>query len=90
MNDNDWCVIFCFLKAVIIIILIENVNKNFISRKEHPVDTRAKVIELTNEGKKTLNLALKDVEAFDEKFFAKIENEENFREDLIALFSEDI
>lgn len=45
-------------------------DKKFISREEHPTDTRAKVIRLTNEGVKVLQNALIAVENADIEFFS--------------------
>ena len=44
--------------------------KNYLSRKEHPVDTRAKVIALTDAGAEILQRALKAVEDTDIAFFS--------------------
>ena len=40
-------------------------KKKFISRQEHPTDTRAKVIKLTTDGAKVLQIALTAVENAD-------------------------
>ena len=44
--------------------------KKFISRQEHPSDTRAKVIKLTDTGAKVLQTALTTVETADISFFS--------------------
>ncbi len=49
-------------------------DKKFISRQEHPTDTRAKVIRLTNEGAKVLQIALTAVENADIDFFSVLGN----------------
>jgi len=49
-------------------------EKKFISRQEHPTDTRAKVIRLTNEGAKVLQKALIVVENADIEFFSVLGN----------------
>lgn len=49
-------------------------DKKFISRQEHPSDTRAKVIKLTNEGAKVLQKALTAIENADIDFFSAIRN----------------
>lgn len=49
-------------------------DKEFISRQEHPTDTRAKVIKLTNEGAKVLQKALTAVENADIEFFSVLDN----------------
>jgi Transcriptional regulators len=50
-------------------------EKNFIIRKEHQTDTRAKVIRLTNKGEKVLQKALTAVENADIDFFSALGNE---------------
>lgn len=49
-------------------------EKKFINRQEHPTDTRAKVIKLTNEGAKVLQKALTAIENADIEFFSVIDN----------------
>lgn len=49
-------------------------QKKFINRQEHPTDTRAKVIKLTNEGAKVLQKALTTVENADIEFFSVLGN----------------
>lgn len=49
-------------------------EKKFISRQEHPTDTRAKVIKLTSEGAKILQKALIAVENTDIDFFSVLGN----------------
>ena len=44
-------------------------EKRFISRAEHKIDTRAKVISLTPSGEEVLQKALKAIEAADLEFF---------------------
>jgi len=45
-------------------------QKGFLQRKEHLTDTRAKTVELTEEGKKIIKKAVVTVEKFDKEFFA--------------------
>ena len=47
-------------------------EKKFISRQEHPTDTRAKIIKLTNEGATVLQKALTTVENADIEFFSAL------------------
>ena len=47
-------------------------EKKFISRQEHPTDTRAKVIKLTDEGANVLQIALTAVENADIDFFSAL------------------
>ncbi|WKK75258.2 MarR family transcriptional regulator [Marivirga salinae] len=49
-------------------------EKKFIHRQEHPTDTRAKVIKLTNEGAEILQKALIVVENTDIEFFSVLGN----------------
>ena len=49
-------------------------EKKFISRQEHPTDTRAKIIKLTNEGATVLQKALTTVENADIDFFSVLED----------------
>lgn len=49
-------------------------DKKFISRQEHPTDTRAKVIKLANDGAKVLQKALTAVENADIDFFSVLGN----------------
>lgn len=44
-------------------------TKGFLQRQEHQTDTRAKTVELTDNGKKVIKQAVKTVEAFDKSFF---------------------
>jgi DNA-binding MarR family transcriptional regulator len=53
-------------------------EKKFISRQEHPTDTRAKVIKLTNEGAIVLQKALTAVENADIMFFSVISKNLSF------------
>jgi len=46
--------------------------RGLLRRREHSTDTRAKTVELTEEGKKLVKLAVKTVEAFDNSFFAPL------------------
>lgn len=49
-------------------------NKGFIARTGHTTDTRAKVISLTDTGKKLVKPAVAAVEKFDHDFFARIKS----------------
>jgi len=64
-------------------------EKKFISREEHPTDTRAKVIKLTNEGAKVLQKALTAVENADIEFFSVIDNDlSSFNSNMINLIEQ--
>lgn len=61
-------------------------EKKFISRQEHPTDTRAKVIKLTNEGAKVLQKALTAVENADIDFFSVLGNKlSSFNQNMVNL-----
>ncbi|WPQ62046.1 MarR family transcriptional regulator [Chitinophaga sancti] len=63
--------------------------KKFISRQEHPTDTRAKVIKLTNEGAKVLQKALTAIENADIEFFSVIDNKlSSFNSNMINLIEQ--
>jgi DNA-binding MarR family transcriptional regulator len=47
-------------------------QKGFIQRQEHSTDTRAKTVELTEEGKKVVKKAVITVEKFDNMFFSSL------------------
>jgi len=51
-------------------------DKNFIARKEHETDTRAKSILLTKSGQDKLQKALKIVSQVDKDFFSPLEADE--------------
>ena len=50
-------------------------QKNFIKRKEHAKDTRAKIVVLTDLGKDIAKKAIVTVEDFDKKFFSVLDAE---------------
>jgi len=47
-------------------------EKKFITREEHPTDTRAKTIKLTSDGETVLQKAIISVETADLDFFSKL------------------
>lgn len=49
-------------------------QKGFLQRQEHLTDTRAKTVELTDEGKKIVKKAIVTVEKFDTEFFSILGN----------------
>lgn len=64
-------------------------EKKFIIRQEHPTDTRAKVIHLTNEGAKVLQKALTAVENADIAFFSVIGNNlSSFNSNMTSLIAQ--
>lgn len=47
-------------------------TKGLLQRQEHTTDTRAKTVELTDNGKKIIKQAVKAVENFDKAFFSTL------------------
>lgn len=47
-------------------------EKKFVTRQEHEIDTRAKIIRLTNIGEKVLQKAITEIENADIDFFASL------------------
>ena len=63
-------------------------DKKFIVRYEHPTDTRAKVIKLTNKGEEVLQKAIVKIENTDLEFFSAINtNLKDFNNNMIKLIS---
>lgn len=61
-------------------------SKKLLQRQEHHTDTRAKMVVLTEEGKKIIKQAVKTVEKFDNDFFKPLGNKTNdFNKKLILL-----
>ncbi len=58
------------------------IEKKLLNRTEHKIDTRAKVIKLTEKGITTLKKAMVEVEKFDELFFGQISNKKLFNSEL--------
>ncbi len=58
------------------------IEKKLLNRTEHKIDTRAKVIKLTEKGVEILKKAIIEVERFDELFFGKISNKKLFNHQL--------
>ncbi|MBV8325240.1 MarR family transcriptional regulator [Chryseobacterium sp.] len=66
-------------------------KKELISRQEHKTDTRAKTIEITEKGKKTIKKAVIAVEKFDQDFFALLQTSQNtFNQNLQILLKNQI
>lgn len=62
---------------------------NFVNRKEHPKDTRAKAVTLNKKGEEILQKAVPLVEQIDEFFFGKLDSdEEQFKYFLVRLNEE--
>lgn len=61
-------------------------RKHLIEREEHPTDTRAKAITLTDKGIKTTRQAVKIIENFDAGFFLPLADKaQGFNTGLLAL-----
>lgn len=60
-------------------------KKEYIKRKEHKTDTRAKTIQLTKKGTEIIKLAIVAVENFDNDFFSKLGNKTDFNSQLQKL-----
>ena len=64
-------------------------EKQFISRQEHPTDTRAKVIELTNSGSIILQKALTAIEEADIEFFDSLgEDQTLFNKNMLTIINQ--
>lgn len=64
-------------------------QKGLIQRQEHLTDTRAKTVELTEEGKETIKKAVVTVENFDMKFFSLLGNKTTeFNKNLLILLEQ--
>lgn len=64
-------------------------EKQFITRQEHPTDTRAKTIKLTPEGERVLQKAIVSVETADLEFFNQIGTDvQTFNATMAALIKE--
>lgn len=61
------------------------IEKKLLNRTEHKIDTRAKVIKLTEKGIEILKKAIVEVEKFDELFFGKISDKKLFNKELEAM-----
>ncbi|MCL4540609.1 MAG: MarR family transcriptional regulator [Bacteroidetes bacterium] len=61
-------------------------QKGLVERQEHSTDTRAKVVTLTEEGRKVIKQAVATVETFDLEFFSALGKEtDKFNRKLISL-----
>lgn len=64
-------------------------TKGLIQRQEHLTDTRAKSVELTNNGKKIIKQAVKTVETFDKTFFKTLgDKTQKFNVQLLTLLGQ--
>ena len=64
-------------------------TKGFVKRIEHPTDTRAKIVTITEKGKEVIKKAVVSVETFDTEFFTPIaENSKFFNSQLLLLLNQ--
>lgn len=64
-------------------------TKGFVKRIEHPTDTRAKIVTVTESGKEIIKKAVVSVELFDSNFFASIKkNSGEFNNQLLQLLKD--
>jgi len=62
--------------------------KGFVTRIEHPIDTRAKTVDLSAKGQKITVLALTEVSKYNKKYFSALGTTvKNFNKSLLTLFS---
>ncbi len=63
-------------------------TKGLLQRQEHSTDTRAKIVELTDSGKKLIRQAVKTVESFDKKFFTPLgDKAKDFNKKMLTLIN---
>lgn len=60
-------------------------NKGLLDRKEHPVDSRAKLVTLTKQGLETLQRALQVKSDANNLYFKNLSDKEAFRQELVNL-----
>lgn len=66
-------------------------KKGLVKRKEHASDTRAKTVDLSPNGEKTVQQVLKTVEQFDKSFFELLGSKsDSFKEKLQAILKKDM
>jgi DNA-binding MarR family transcriptional regulator len=65
-------------------------KKGLIQRQEHTTDTRAKAVELTEQGKQIIKKAVVTVESFDKEFFEILGSKTSaFNKNLLVLLEKD-
>ena len=60
-------------------------SKNYIIRREHPTDTRAKIVFLSSTGEQLIKQAIVDVDIVDKNFFKKLGKIDTFNHSLSKL-----
>lgn len=63
---------------------------NFVNRKEHSKDTRAKTVVLNKKGEDILQKAVPLVERIDEIFFGKLDNDEDRFKQFLAKLNQEL
>jgi len=64
-------------------------SKGFVSRIEHPTDTRAKTVDLSNIGKKITITALQTVNEYNKKYFSALgTTTKTFNKSLVSLLTQ--
>ena len=93
-NDNEITQIMISKLAGIDVMTISQIlslleKNDFVKRKEHSKDTRAKAVILSKKGEEVLQKAVPLVEQIDEIFFEKLDtDEEQFKHFLVRLNEE--
>ena len=93
-NDNEITQIMISKLAGIDVMTISQIlslleKNDFVKRKEHSKDTRAKAVILSKKGEEVLQKAVPLVEKIDEIFFEKLDtDEEQFKHFLVRLNEE--
>ncbi|RSK48829.1 MarR family winged helix-turn-helix transcriptional regulator [Hymenobacter rigui] len=65
-------------------------EKAFLTRQEHPSDTRAKIITLTQAGSEVLQKALTAIENADSDFFSSLHDLPQFNQALLTLIKQNM
>ena len=93
-NDNEVTQVMISKLSEIDVVTVSKIlslleKYDFVKRKEHSRDTRAKVVILNKKGEEILQTAVPLIEQIDELFFGKLDNnEEQFKHFLVRLNKE--
>ena len=93
-NDNEVTQVMISKLSEIDVMTVSQIlslleKHDFVKRKEHARDTRAKVVILNKKGEEILQTAVPLIEKIDEFFFGKLDNdEEQFKHFLVRLNKE--
>ena len=93
-NDNEITQIMISKLAGIDVMTISQIlslleKQNFVKRKEHSKDTRAKAVILSKKGEEVLQKAVPLVEQIDEIFFGKLDRDEKQFKHFLAKLNEE-